>query len=167
MPLKFLPLFIFLFVNASVAGSTNERLDDDLKLLVETQDSCASISVEGQNHTNVPVIMETCHGWSVEGCGTQDFYAGRGIRIDAGILIERHVRQLDITSLVSEELARKDKEYLHLRFLQSQCVENGMEVRFSGSSIGLGAEGAADSLSGTIRISRGTKPTVLFTDNGQ
>jgi hypothetical protein len=139
------------FMASCHAAATDEENDSSFQVIVKPYGSCAQVAFEQSGRSREQVI-DSCHGWSVEQCGTQYFFVGRGVRIDTGTSVDPGGQRMDISARINSELGNDEDELLHLHFLQPICKADEFELPFSGSRIGKGEQGSADRLEGTVAV---------------
>ena len=150
---SFLVLMAATVTAASCQGSSTDAEEHNShRILVENYGGCAQVAVELSGRPRSLVLDHACHGWSVEQCGKQLFFLGRGVRIDTGTVVYLDGGRANVASHIDLALRQDGDEHLHLRFLEPLCTADGFNLPFAGSRIGRGEQGSAAQLDGTVTV---------------
>jgi hypothetical protein len=101
-----------------------------------------------------------CHGWSTQYCTEQLVVIANGVTADGAVAVRALGRRIDLVSALDEELARHERDRVHLRFLQAQCEGDDVRLPFEGSTVGRGQDGPAQTLTGSIVVPQSGNPAI-------
>ena len=113
---------------------------------------CTRIDLAGERRQDN--LIDSCRGWSIEGCRTLILASQPGIRAD-GALVVIGGRRISVPDAINAAVAREfgaGMAWLHLDLRPASCLHGRFSIPFEGTFMPKGVDGAAESMRGTAVV---------------